>query len=126
MGDGPGLHHSDAGGSGIGIDGDQIYLTGSGGSQLCFGIIHNLGRQWAQGFTARVNESQHNLATAQGRKHKRLTELVDKTEVRCEITCHWKAADGIVSRVRRLRGCLVARYCKKPDSPGSPCNYHEC
>src|SRR5258708_10459899 len=99
MGNGPGLHHSDAGGSRIGIAGDQIYRTGSGGSELRYGIIHNLGRQWAQGFTARVDESQHNLATAQSRKRKRLTELVDESEVRCKITCHWKAADGIVSRV---------------------------
>ena len=124
MVDGPGLHRSHAGCSRIGIDGDQRYPTGCGGSQPIPGIIHNLGSQWTEGGTPRVDESENYLATAQGRKGDWLTELVDELEVRCGIAWYWKAAKCSVSRLW-LCAYLVAKH-EKPDSPDGPGNDHEC
>ncbi len=123
VGDGPGLHCRHAGCSWIGVDGDQGYPTGGSGSQPIPGIIHDLGSQWTEGGTPRVDEGQNYFATTQGRKGDWLTELIDELEVWGRIAWHGKAASCSVSQLR-LCTCLVAKY-EKPDSPGGRGHYRE-
>src|SRR5258706_7883992 len=123
--DRPGLHLSYAGRSGIGIDGNQLYLAGGPGFQPSPGSIYNLSSQWTNVLASRVDESENHLATTQGRKCDGVTELVGELEVRCGIACHEKAATCLVRCTgSRLRGCLGAMCYESLDRPAHDHKYH--